>query len=119
MPISTENAGALLGKASGVTRERKVKFLKSSSVRSLGRNSAVGEVATVSAEDARFLIAYRYAEAYTEEAEAPVTQLIAEATEVSEEVTAEDVSFEPEVVEATEESEADEDSPRRFRRRRG
>lgn len=85
MPINTENAGALLGQGSGGSGQRKVRFLKSSRVNSLGRNSVVGEVASVSESDARFLCAYKYAEKYVAEEVQEVETVEEAAEEVSEE----------------------------------
>ena len=123
MPISTENSGALMGKAQAGGGKRKVRIKKACKVFSLGRNTTVGEIVEVSEADARFLVNNRYAER---------VQPVEEVEEV-EEVTAEDVSFEPEVSEVEppataggtdegDEEVADEDEPqRRFpgRRRRG
>jgi hypothetical protein len=61
MPINTDNAGSLIGAGPRDNGKRLVKFLKQTYVKSLERNSCIGETQYVSESDARFLIAYRYA----------------------------------------------------------
>lgn len=110
-----------MGKAQANGGKRRVKIKKACKVFSLGRNTTVGEIVEVSDADARFLVNNRYAErAAAEVAEVAEVAVVEPEPieEVTEEVTDEDVSFEPEVSEEA----ADEDEGiRRFpgRRRRG
>jgi hypothetical protein len=61
MPINTDNARALVG-GRGHTGKSWVRMLKGTQVHSVGRGVVKGEKVEVSEEDARYLVAYNYAE---------------------------------------------------------
>jgi hypothetical protein len=86
MPINTDNAGSLLGAGQRTGGKCFVKFLKQTYVKSLERNSSIGEKQYVSESDARFLIAYRYAkkvepETLAEQSEPEVSSEVEEAVQ--------------------------------------
>ncbi len=107
MALSTENSGALFGGASHDPSKVYAKFSVATYVKSLGRNSQKDEVAKIDKEDARQLFCWGKARRATDEEVASVKEEVSSVeesleAEVSEEVTDDDLLFQPEVSEQSE-----------------